>query len=317
MDGNGSIWSEVISKDLEEASASWEDVLESSERVGGPSPHGNSFYSEFEQCPYKWWVSHVKRMKPEYAQPPLEIGGLFHEARARYYNAYVDNFDLYDSDEKLDESCLSAMFDLVDRCDPVVPQTAREVRRLLRGWLKVFGPGTDGDDRHETLAVEELIEVDEGFPFSTRLDRVILSEEYGGPAIMEIKTASRMMQDLIDGYSMDGQFLGQQYCWRHSKWYRKYGPLKAFIVDLAIKTKEMRFLRVATPINNAAIRDWENQKRYTRLQMLICEAQGYWPRMRSNCVKFVKRCGLTPHCTVLGKGEDPFPGWRKKEAGEY
>lgn len=317
----GNIWAQVLEADLEESKSSWEDVLEPDERVGGPSPTGNSYYSVFEQCPYKWWVQFVKRMKPDYPRPPLEIGGLFHECRARYYNAYLDNYAAYEDDEidekELDDRCLNAVFELLDRCDSVVPQTSKEVRRLIRGWITVYGPETAQDDRHETIDVEALVEVDRGFPYSTRFDRIAWSEELDGPVIMEIKTASRLTEDLVSGYKMDPQFLGQQYCWRHSKWYRKYGPLKAFVVDLTVKTKELRFQRITVPINNSTIRDWEKQKRHTYMQMLMCEALGYYPRMRSNCVKFVARCGLTEHCTTLGKGAEAFPGWRKKEVGEY
>jgi len=166
-------------------------VLEEGEEFGGPSPNGNSFYSVFEQCPYKWWVAFKHRMKPIMPSDPLEIGGLFHECRARYYNKYLELTETNISDEVLDMECEKVMFDLIDRAEEVVPQIAGEVRRILRGWLVTHGPGRPTDDRADTLLVECLIETNRGFPYSGRLDRVVWNEDLGGPVIMEIKTASR------------------------------------------------------------------------------------------------------------------------------
>lgn len=308
-----STWGDI----MDDTPHSWLEVMEPEEFVGGPSPTGNSYYSVFEQCPYKFDVAFNQRMKLIQPWEPLEIGGLFHECRARYYNKYLELAETDIGDKDLDLECEKVMFDLIDRVEKVVPQIAGETRRILRGWLTTHGPERPTDDRHETLLVEVLIETDRGWPYSGRLDRVIWSEELAGPVIMEIKTASKRSEEMLAGYTMDPQFLGQQYLWRYSKYYKKYGPLKAFVVDLAVKTAELRFPRHTVPIINSAIRDWERQRRHTYRDMILCAAAGYWPRHRSNCVQYVKRCGLTPHCAVLGKGAVPFPGYRKKETDEY
>jgi hypothetical protein len=299
---------------MERSTASWESVLTPEEREGGPSPWGNSRYAVFEQCPYKYWVSFVKRMKPETPAEPLEVGGLFHEARARYYSTALALEPTDISDTELDQECLRAAYSIIDRAEAVVPNIAAVVRRLFSGWIEVFGPGTSEDDRFETILVEALIETDRGFPYSTRLDRVIMSEKFGGPVIMEIKTASRRTQDLLAGYRLDSQFLGQQYCWRYSKYYKKYGPLQGYIVDLAVKGNQMEFIREEVPVNSKAMRDWERQKRLTYEQMVTCEIRNYWPRIRANCIKY-RRCGLNRHCSRLKPGY--FPGYRKKVKGEY
>ncbi len=41
---------------------SWEECMKPSERLGGPSPWGNSRYSMFRRCPYLYWWSFIKRM---------------------------------------------------------------------------------------------------------------------------------------------------------------------------------------------------------------------------------------------------------------
>lgn len=299
---------------MEESTASWEDILTAEEREGGPSPWGNSRYSVFEQCPYKYWVAFEKRMGPTSPAVPLEVGGLFHEARARYYLKALELEPTDIDDADLDEACLVAAFSIIDRAEKVVPNIAAEVRRLMSGWLTVFGPGNPEDDRFETILVEELVEVDRGFPYSSRIDRVVFSKKLGGPVIMEIKTASRRSQELLSGYRMDSQFLGQQYCWRYSKHYKKYGPLKGYIVDLVVKTNELVCVRESVPVDYKAMRDWEKQKRWTYEQLVLCGIRNHWPKMRSNCVKY-GRCPLTRHCASLKPGY--FPGYRKKEEGEY
>lgn len=310
-----STWGAIM--DSEER-RSWTECLRAEEKqFGGPSPNGNSWYSVFEQCPYLWWVTFKKRMRPVVISEALEIGGLYHECRARYSQKYLDLNETGISDADLDLACEQAMFDLVNRAEDIVPQTANQVRRLLRGWLTVYGPTTPRDDRHLILSVEELIETNRGWPYSTRLDCVLWDEELNGPAIKETKTAGRLTEELLAGYTMDSQFLGQQYCWRHSPNYQKYGPLKGFVVDLAIKTQEMRFTQERVPIIKSAIRDWERQRRHTYRNMLLCEAEGYWPRIRTNCVKYARRCPLTQHCSILGRGTVPFPGYAKKTEGEY
>jgi len=154
--------------------------------------------------------------------------------------------------------------------------------------------------------------VNRGFPYSTRIDRVIMTDI--GPVIMEIKTASRRSKDLLSGYRMDSQFLGQQYCWRYSKFYRKYGPLQGYMVDLAVKTNEMVFVREKVPVDYRAMREWEKQKRWSYSQMVMCEINNYWPKVRANCVKY-GRCPLTDHCASLKKNF--FPRWEKKKPEDY
>ena len=297
---------------FEAARHSWEEVLTADEREGGPSPWGNSKYQTFEQCPYLYWAMFIKRMKPKDPRPPLEIGGLFHEARARYYLKALELEKTEVSDQELNNACMEAGYDIINRAEKVVPATAAEVRRLFQGWAVVFGPDTPKDDRFDTIGVEKLIEVNRGFPYSTRVDRIVAIEDK--PAILEIKTAGKRTKDMLAGYEMDSQFLGQQYCWRHSKWYRKYGSLKYYVVDLTIKTAEMVCVREVVPISSKAMKDWEKAKRWTYAQMQQCEAYQYWPRIRANCVKY-GRCGLTEHCAKMKANY--WPGWVKKETGEY
>ena len=299
------LWGEMLDFDTR----SWTECFSPDELAGGPSPNGNSWWKLFEHCPHLFEIYHVLRKRPRVRSKPLEVGGMFHEARAWYYESFL----LGEPSDKAIEKA----FAVVDRCQDHVPHFASEVRGLLDGWMRAHGPGKLTDDRHETIMVEPLIQINLGFPYSSRLDRVIFSEQYEGPVIMEIKTASRRSESLLQSYSVDPQFLGQMYCWENSEYAKEHGPLKAFIVDLAVKGREQQFPREIVPISREAIHDWERAKRETWLQMCRCRQRNYWPRNRSNCVRWGRLCEAHEHCANAGIGEDEFPGFVDKALSEY
>ena len=305
---------------VEQPTRSWEEVLPEEDRQGGASPWGNSKYSVAEQCLYKYWVKFVRRMKPAVTGMPLQVGGLLHEARARYYNEYVriDEEDPEGTEwtqEATDEACLKALWSIVHEARKIVPDIANEVARLLDAWILVAGPGTASDDRHETILVEELLEVKRPFPYSARIDRVIWSDEYDGPVIKEIKTSAARFKDLLSGYRNDPQFLGQWYLWENSKWFDVYGPLKAFAVDLIIKSKVVDVFTEIVPLGEANIEDWLRSRQQVYEDIRFFTINEFWPKRRSNCVMYGRRCGLHNHCVALK--DDFFPGWVEKEGGEF
>lgn len=300
------LWGEVMEFDTR----SWTECFSSEELQGGPSPTGNSWWQLFEICPHLFEIYHIRRLRPLVRSEPLEVGGLYHEARAAYYTKGLQGVS--------PEECIAAAFAVIDRCQDHVPHITAVVRRLLQGWLHAHGPGKITDDREETLLVEPLIEVSNGFPYSTRIDRVILSEKAGGPVIMEIKTASRQTSTLLKSYAVDPQFLGQIYCWENSNYREEYGSLKRFIVDLTVKGRGLVFLHEVVPISHAAVLDWERAKREVWLQMVRCRRYKYWPRNRANCVRWGRLCEAHAHCENAGIArQEAFPGWVKKAVGEY
>lgn len=289
-------WKKALS---EWGTHSWEEVLTPEERLGGPSQWGSSRWGVFKRCPYLYYFQYVKGMRLEEVAPQLEIGGLFHEARARYYLAY--------SQDPSDNYCIQQGYDIINRAEKVVPHTAGEVRRLYKGWLVARGPGTPSDDRDRTKGVEILLEYyDAPFPYSTRLDRWFLDDE-GRPCVMEIKTAARRSGDLLSSYRMDSQFIGQQYLWRKCL-EPEYGSCSKYVVDLAVKTNPAQYAQEIVPIDYRMMRNWEHEmtQHYIELQRYERSAKP-WPRRRSyhSC----KYCDLFDHCASGGK---LYNGWVKK-----
>lgn len=275
---------------------SWEEILEPEERLGGPSAMGSSKYADFKRCPYLYHFKHIRRMRPIEHDVNLEVGGLYHEARARYYMAEGDP--------------VKAAYDLIERAQEVAPSIAGIVRRLFKGWVTLKGPGTPQDDRHLTKGVECLLEVTEPFHYSTRLDRWLLPLE--GPTIQEIKTAGRYDNRLRSSYLMDSQFLGQQYLWKRCM-AKEHGDLVAYSVDLVIKTNPPQYPTEVAPINPEILKNWEYemQETWRRLEQMKRSAR-IWPRCRSyhSC----RYCELFNHCA---SGGHSLVGWRRKERHEY
>ena len=281
---------------------SWEECLNRKEQLGGPSPCGNSKWSDFRECPYRYWWRHVKRMRRERYDVNLEVGSLFHEAVARYYVTGLDGGD--------DQACRQAGYDILIRADEIVPATAGEVRRLYDAWLALYGPDTIGDDRHETYDVECLMEVAEPFPYSTRLDRWAWCERLEGPVIYEFKTAGRRDGRLLSSYRSDPQFLGHQWLWNKCM-KRQYGQLKGYTVVLVLKTTPARVHHETVAITPNLVREWEKSMRWYYALLIQCQMQKRWPKSQGYRCRY---CGVFDVCATAGKNT---AGWVKKGRGEW
>jgi len=302
-EGWGNIWS-----DDRPPNASWEDQLTKEERAGGPSPWGSSKWGLFERCPYLYSIHHVKRLRREEPSMPLEIGGLVHECLARYYNA--------DMEDRSATECIEEMFELINRCRDTVPQVTTVAERLLKGWLTINGPGKPGDTRRSTAAVELLCETNDPVvgPYSTRFDRLIVAKDGGGIIIEDTKTASAYTESLVRGYQMDRQFIGMQHCYQASGLWRKYGKLVGFQVNLMVKTKTMQFYIEQVPVDPALLKAWRQDQAWLFADFVRCQAANYWPKKRTNCVMYGRRCEAHDICASNGKRT---VGWVKKKRGEY
>jgi hypothetical protein len=283
---------------------SWEEVLHPSERLGGPTPWGSSRWGAFKKCPFYYYWLYVRKMEPVEKSEALEIGGLYHEVRARYYQAYHEG--------RSDDEAIQEGYDLLNRTEKVVPAYAATVRRLFKGWLTHSGPGTPNDDRHllpEGGGIEEPIEYYEGpFPYSTRIDFWCFSSDGEGAILKEIKTASRRTGRLLASYKMDSQFLGQMYLWRKVMEPRGYPPLTKYIIDLAVKTNPPQFSREIAPVDNRTLSNWEHEMTQHWYQLRYFERSPKpWPRRRT--YETCHYCELFDVCASNGANTT---GWKRK-----
>jgi hypothetical protein len=273
---------------------SWQSVLGKGEFLGGPTAHGNSWWQDFTRCPRRFYLAHVKRLRGEGANNALEIGGLMHEAAARYHT-----------------SGPAAAWELVDKAAEVTPVVALEVRRLLSAWLMHYGEA-GLRPRPIARAVELELGVEVPFPYTTRVDNVSVVD--GQVVIYEMKTAGRLTSDLLHGYELNSQFLGQKYLWKACGYDRTWGPLHGFVVDLVVKTKQVQLEEVHVEIPDVNVREWAKNMRVLWGQMGQCAAYGVWPQHLSNCVTYNRLCRFHRLCSSLGKDT---AGLVRKARGEW
>lgn len=300
---------------LEPEFHSWQEVLKPGEVLGGPSPWGNSKYSVFKRCPYLFYWMFVKRMGLVAFDKNLEVGGLYHEARARYAQAWLDNTDDHAqptiSQKDIDDLCKMSGFEIINRASDLVPEYSAEARRLYTAWLAKYGPTTPLDYRASIYGVEVLLEVSEPFKYSARIDQWLWNTEADGPEINEIKSAARRDAQLLKSYKMDAQFLGQIYLWEKVN-KKKWGSLKKFTIDLVTKGKENIVDPRSIPINKVLLRDWEKGMKVAYADLVGCQMTNVWPQRQG--YHHCRYCPAFDHCA---SGRKTHIGWRKKKKGEY
>lgn len=251
----------------------------------------------------------------------LWVGGLYHEARARYYLKHLEYVDpkgvqLIDAPQaEIDEACVAEAYRVVDLAATVQPFVAAEVRRLMMGWLTLHGPGSRSDDRQHTMYIEELLATHrDGFPYTARLDRILWDPEAGAAIIQEHKTASFYSETLLASYRTDPQIIGQIYLW-NACLRKKHGALAALEVDIAVKKGQREYHRHRVPVvPDAVIADWVRAMQSEHASLLACKASGCWPRRRANCFLWARPCELHEVCSEHDSRFRPaaWLGWGKK-----
>jgi hypothetical protein len=259
----------------------------------------------------------VKRMAWTMHDENLEVGGLWHETRAKIGTEWLELVDEYGKPraggplEPIYEHCVQSGHDVINRASKIVPGIAGIVKALYECWLPLRGPGAPGDDLPTLYGVEVLFEVTEPIRYSARIDQWHWDD---GPIIKEIKTAARRDTTLIDSYRMDPQFIGHRYLWRRCM-KRQYGDLKSYHVDLITKTSDPYIGPETVVMHDHQLRDWLKEMKWLNLQLVQCEMTGIWPRLKTwRCRRGNRPCLLYDHCASNGKYN---VGWRKKSKSEY
>lgn len=301
---------------------SWTSVLKPGEYKGGPSPCGNSWWSEFLRCPRAFQLAHIKGLTTTGYEQPLEVGGLFHECVAIYFDALKFKNPLATEWHEAASSATVKVNDLLDRTAIATPIVTAEARNLWLAWFRQYGPDGYTPLTAKVFGVELMLSNERlsdrwTFPYSARLDTVLWGPV--GPVIRELKTARAMTSDLLTGYELSGQFLGQAYLWQKLEAARS-GKLRGFQVDLVIKTKSPTLEGLEVKIEDKNIRNWCRSMQSHYVDMLKCRETGFWPQNHNSCVSWSrnsimnKQCKFHEFCATNGKSMN---GLRKKKRTEW
>lgn len=272
--------------------------------LGGASEDGWSKMSDFQRCPYRYYKNHVEEKNPalvQIAEKPvnLELGALFHACLACHYIGSIKR--KYIQFEKREYVEYPTALELLNRVLALGgnPDIVAEVERLYLAYFNHYGnPHNEGI---QPLAIE----LPAGKPgvHTCRFD--MLSYHGGntnGVWIDEHKTASRETRDVLEGWWLDGEIIGEVYGYKLSGLEKVYGPLIGVSVNVVIKTKEPKFRRVEVVVPDSLLERYIDDREYwgSVRADLTARSKTYgstsFPRKLQGCIGRYGTCELWDHC---------------------
>jgi hypothetical protein len=217
---------------------------------------GWSSISNYMKCDRMFYYKSIKKYRVQRSSEALDVGIVLHECLAAHY-----------------DSGGVRTFEPLAAIELERPDIATEVKRLLYAYFAAYQQ--EDIDTFDVRAVEREIIGEVEYkgttaPVYARLDLLVRKKTKdqtvlpAGPCpdgvwIIDHKTSSRMSQDLLEGYKMDGQFLLMSYLWHQQNFDQIYGPLKGFVMNIITKTKNPELKRLQIDIGD------DDRERFQRM----------------------------------------------------
>ncbi len=263
------------------------------EPLGGPSTDGWSKMNDFLRCPYRYYLRHQQNaiIKPDAlirAAPAPEVGGLVHACLALHYCRLLP--EGYPGWRKDPPSPL----DLLDEVQKRGAELAyvQEARRLYYGYSEHYG--AEGPEYgFEPVAVEMGAGI-EGI-HTCRYD--MLAWNQGALWIYEHKTAHAETADVLEGWWLDGEILGEVYGFQLSKLDEVFmGKLVGVVINLLFKTTPPKFRRLEIVFPQKIIDSFAADRQHWGQQREHYRRKGHWPRSLQGCMSRYDMCQYWAHC---------------------
>lgn len=229
----------------------------------------------------------------------LEFGGLIHECLALYYEE-IDAF-MAETDDARADRLYAAFCDephwirlltgILDSGVESYMGVAQDVKRLMDAYIGFYPMLQDPFLQHEVVAVEEFVEVQGTFPFTSRIDLVYRT--VGGLWIVDHKSSRAMGQDLTSGWAINGQMLGLAYAATHH-WPDE--PILGLIINVLVRTKTPQFKRVTLPLRRDLIGEWITKMEIWLNSVLPQYEVLGWPPNYASCIHRYGRCPFYSYC---------------------
>jgi len=207
------------------------------------SARGSSYYSRLLRCPREHALTHLAKLQPIRDNEALTVGSLFHLVLEVYYNSLQPLTYPYTSEQRFaaEQRAMNLLNTLAD--EPGYADTFATVSRISRAYFDEYRD----HDQWEVLAAEISAEVSTPIVYSARLDLLVRDHSKAGHAllIVEHKTCRAITPDLVSGYQLSLQIMGQAYLW--GKVLRQEFPKERFdgiLINLTSKHATPRFLRI-------------------------------------------------------------------------
>jgi hypothetical protein len=293
----------------------------------GASARGNSYWKEMRGCPREHALSKIVRLKREGDQEALTQGLIFHHALEHYYRAIqawqhamgttAERPNIV-NDEYL-FGCLPeaerAAWQSVEavRNEPGYEDTWAMTERMLTNYFETYRR----QDRWRIIAVEETLEYRDGggiipmndnklsterakppMEYSARLDLIVEDYDRGGMWVVEHKSAKAITEDLLEGYQLDQQIVGQVFLLQRCVDLTQYPPLKGVLINITSKHVKTQFQRPEVCPSRYHVAAFEESLRAWNDIRGAFEDNG-WPKALGNCsgpAHYFKKCAYFDIC---------------------
>lgn len=290
---------------------------------GGASPRGNSFYSRVRKCPREHALATITGLRRQGDWEALTLGLAFHLALETYYKAiqtWQQSIELNDEGTKnklksrgADDNYLfggipsaeQAAWKAIEplRNEEGFEETYEDLERMLAHYFDTYRR----QDRWRIVAVEETLIYDDSqvtpivvspLVYSARLDLIVEDYARGGMWIVEHKTARAITDDLLEGYQLDQQTLGQVWLMHACVDLRSYPRLMGMMVNITSKHKTPRFERPMVCPSKYHLAAFEESMRAWNAMLPVYKQLG-WPKALGNCAgpsRYWSRCAYFDVC---------------------
>jgi hypothetical protein len=259
-------------------------------QLAGGSGRGWSRWKLLQQCPYAYHLRYVQKLDlSEFESPALAVGSLVHAwAAVHYLGQMSEAFAVTPEDLKNEVEKQGA--------NPAFLYKAWAVFDAYRAHYE--------EDYHEPLAVEYTVE-DVKTNNTCRYDLIARTRNppesvTPGVYIVEHKTSSNLSEDVVDGWSIDGEILGEMAFWQRNGLDKKFGKLTGLIVNILVKTKQPQFHRTfVAPVSVHTKAHIRNLAYMTELEKTLRKARK-WPQFFGSCIGRWGKCAFYTHCLNRG-----------------
>jgi hypothetical protein len=258
------------------------------EPLGGPSEDGWSKMLDFQRCPYRYYLMHEVKMFPSGEagdRSPLALGGLTHAALALHYCRMLpEGYPGWRKDPPPPLDFLDAV------------EAAGGDIVLVHAARRFYGSYA------EHYVNETITPVAVEMPFGKVGDHTcrfdLLAWRDGALWNYEHKTAANETEDVIEGWWLDGEILGEVYAARKGEIEKLFGaPLAGVCINLIVKTHPVRFRRLDIVITDKVLASFARDRAFWAAERDRYRQLGHWPRAHHGCLgRYNDACLFWHHC---------------------
>jgi hypothetical protein len=307
----------------------------------GASPRGATYWKRLRRCPREHALANILRLVPIRDNDALTTGFLIHHGLEVYYRTLMGHQKALDAqgaprdDEYFFGGIARAEEAAWNALDPISREpgytessgnaepTWNVVQRVLVNYFDRYRR----QDRWRILMVEETLQwTDPELSYSARLDLVIEDASKGEMWIVEHKTTRAITSNMLEGYALDMQVLGQIWLFRQCMLNPAGETLRGVVVNILGKQKQPQFERIPTIVTDAHLQAFEASIRAWNRVEEVYAALGY-PQAFGACAgadrgfqrcPYFDLCHTYPHAGIeaIAKLNPPPDGFVHGEGGD-